>query len=81
MAITVVASLVSRLRLDRARAWLEARGPDEEVLILGASLAAANEIARSAARKKGGAFGWHRLTLAQLAGALALPEATRRGLA
>jgi hypothetical protein len=30
---------------------------------------------------KGGAFGGHRLALAQLAATIALPELTRRGLA
>jgi hypothetical protein len=81
VAIAVVASAVGRSRLERARAWLETRGPAEEVLILGASLAAANELARSVAGTKGGAFGWHRLTLPQLAASMALPSLIGRGLA
>ncbi len=31
-------------RLDRAQAWLKAREPAEEVLIIGASLDSANEL-------------------------------------
>jgi hypothetical protein len=81
MAITVVTSAAGRYRLERARAWLETRSPAEEVLILGASLAAANELARSVAGMKGGAFGWHRLTLPQLAAGMALSSLTGRGLA
>jgi ATP-dependent helicase/nuclease subunit B len=81
MTIAVVTSAASRSRHARARAWLEQRAPAEEVLILGTTPASANEIARGVATKKGGAFGWHRLTLAQLAHIIALPELTRRGLA
>ena len=40
----------------RARAWLEAREPAEEVLIVGASLDAANEVARAVAQMRGAAF-------------------------
>ena len=55
------------MRIRRAEAWLESRNPDEELLIIGASLDAANELVRRVAKKKGAAFGWHRLALAQLA--------------
>jgi hypothetical protein len=37
------------------------------VLIVGATPDAANELARKVAKEKGAAFGWHRLTLPQLA--------------
>jgi ATP-dependent helicase/nuclease subunit B len=50
------------------------------VLILGASLAAANELARSVAGMRGGAFGWHRLTLPQLAASMAQPSLIGRGI-
>ena len=81
MPATVVTSVSSRSRIDRARAWLQARDAAEEVLILGASLGAANELARSLVKTKGAAFGWHRLTLAQLAANVALPALTERKLA
>jgi hypothetical protein len=50
MGTHVLVSSMSHRRLARARAWLEARAPSEEVLIIGASLDAANELAREAAR-------------------------------
>jgi hypothetical protein len=81
MTTTVVTSVGSLSRIDRARAWLETRADAEEVLILGASLGAANELARGLAKTKGAAFGWHRLTLAQLAANIASPVLTERGLA
>jgi hypothetical protein len=43
-------------------------------------LDAANELVRRVAKKKGAAFGWHRLTLAQLAFAVAAPVLAARGL-
>src|SRR6267143_4224769 len=81
MTATVVTSVGSLSRIDRARAWLETRDDAEELRILGASLGAANELARSLAKTRGAAFGWHRLTLAQLAANIASPVLTERGLA
>jgi hypothetical protein len=78
MPTTVLTSVASRFRIERARAWLENKDTAEEVLILAASLSAANEIARSIAKVKGAAFGWHRLTLAQLAVNIALPDTRQR---
>jgi ATP-dependent helicase/nuclease subunit B len=66
--------------MARARSWLEAREPAEEVLIVGASRDAANEVARGVARMRGAAFGWHRLTLTQLAAALAGSALAARGI-
>ena len=67
-------------RIRRAQTWLEGRAAREEALIVGATLDAANELARKAAKKKGAAFGWHRLTLPQLAFAIAAPILAARGL-
>jgi RecB family exonuclease len=77
----VATSAVNHRRIRRARVWLESRVAAEEVLIIGASLDAANELARRVAKEKGAAFGWHRLTLAQLAAALAAPLLAERKLA
>jgi ATP-dependent helicase/nuclease subunit B len=71
---------MSQRRIARARAWLEAREPAEEVLIIGASLDAANQVARGVAQMKGAAFGWHRLSLTQLAAALAGPTLAAWGI-
>ena len=61
--------------------WLLARAPAEEVVIVGANLDAANELARRVATEKGAAFGWHRLTLSQLVAAAAAPVLAARRLA
>jgi ATP-dependent helicase/nuclease subunit B len=75
-----VTSAANHRRIGRARTWLESRLVDEEVLIIGASLDAANELARKVAEEKGVAFGWHRVTLPQLAAALAAPLLAERKL-
>jgi len=62
-----VISSTSLRRIGIARGWLENRTAAEEVLIVGATPDAANELARKVAKEKGAAFGWHRLTLPQLA--------------
>ena len=49
-------------------------------MIIGASLDAANELARTVVNEKGAAFGWHRLTLPQLAYAIAAPALAERKL-
>jgi hypothetical protein len=69
MGITAVNSATSQCRIGRGREWLEARTPAEQVLIVGATLGAANEFARSVAQTKGASFGYHRMTLGQLAAA------------
>lgn len=76
----LVVSSVNLRRIARARVWLEARQPGEEVLIVGASLDAANELVRRVVSEKGAAFGWHRLTLPQLAAVAARPALTLRGV-
>ena len=50
--------------------------PAEEVLIIGTTLGAANEIARGLAQTKGASFGYHRMTLGQFASSLARPALT-----
>lgn len=71
---------MSHRRIARARAWLKARDPAEELLIIGGSLDAANELARVVVQTSGSAFGWHRFTLAQLAAVLAAPTMAARGI-
>ena len=80
MSCVVVTSSTARIRIRRAEVWLESRKPDEELLVIGATLDAANELARQVAKKKGAAFGWHQLTLPQLAFAIAAPVLAARGL-
>jgi hypothetical protein len=80
MSRIAVTSSAARFRIRRAEAWLESRNPDEELLVIGATLDAANELVRRVAQKKGAAFGWHRLTLPQLTFTIAAPVLAARGL-
>jgi hypothetical protein len=81
MTTTLVISADSRSRIEAARAWLEACGSAAEAVILGGSLAAANDLARASSKATGATCGWHRLTLLQLAANVALPTLAERGLA
>jgi ATP-dependent helicase/nuclease subunit B len=80
MRAIVVTSVAHRRRLERARTWLESRGESEELLVVGATLDGPNELARAVAQDKGVAFGWHRLSISQLAFAIASPALGARGL-
>lgn len=81
MNLLAVTSVSSRRRIERARAWLEARERDEELVIVGATVGAANELARQVASRNGGAaFGWHRIGLPQLVSIVAAQELTRSGV-
>lgn len=80
MAAKLIISASNHRRIREARSWLEAREPTEEVLIVGATLDAANELARTVARERGAVLGWHRLSLPQLAAAVARPTLASRGL-
>lgn len=80
MPSAVAVSAASHRRIRRASAWLENRAAADEVLIVGASLDAANELTRNAAIHVGAAFGWHRLTLSQLAVSIVRPELADKGL-
>src|SRR6516225_7848622 len=73
MVLTIVTAAASPHRIAHARDWLHARQPAEEVLIIGPTLGAANEFTRDLAQKKRASLGYHRLTLGQLASALARP--------
>ena|SRR5262249_5632539 len=71
MALSVITSAAGHQRVACGLDWLKARAPAEEVLIMGSTLIAANEIARSLARAKGASFGYYRMTLGQLSSTLA----------
>jgi RecB family exonuclease len=80
MHASAIVSAVNHRRIAHARAWLRKRAPGEEVLIVGAALDAANELTRGVAMEKSAAFGWHRLTLPQLAATIAAPILASRDL-
>jgi hypothetical protein len=57
----IVTSSANQSRIAQARAWLKARTPAEELLVLAANADAANALVRDLALERGAAFGWHRL--------------------
>ncbi|MEO6419698.1 MAG: PD-(D/E)XK nuclease family protein, partial [Polyangiaceae bacterium] len=75
----IVVSPVASRRLASAAQWLVARGRSERVLIIG-SVEATSQLSRSVARTLGSSFGWERLTLGRVAGALAGPALAAQGL-
>jgi len=80
MSVHAVLSWNGHRRIHGAQRWLENRAAAEEVLIVGATLDAANELVRKVAKKKSAVFGWHRFTLPQLAFTIAAPILAARGL-
>lgn len=81
MSATVVRASAAHLRIERARAWLSAREPSEEVLVVAANADAASDLLRDAAAERGAAFGWHRATLGRVAMELSTRAVVERGLA
>jgi hypothetical protein len=79
--VRVVESAAVEDRWQAARAFVEARGPAAEVLIVGATREAADDLAREIAVARGATFGLYRLSLVQLALRCATAELARRGLA
>ncbi|HEY3594611.1 MAG TPA: PD-(D/E)XK nuclease family protein, partial [Polyangiaceae bacterium] len=67
-------------RIRRAVELLRKEGASAEIAIVAPSIDAASWVARQAAALQGAAFGWHRFTLARLAGFLASPLLAARGL-
>ncbi len=68
-------------RRARALEWLGARRAGSSALIVGASMEAAADLVREAARERPAGFGWQRLTTGRLAATLAAPLLAERGLA
>ena len=69
------------MRLAAAREALLALAPGSAALIVGATRAAADELAAEVARARGAAFGIERASFYELAIRLALPSLAREGLA
>jgi ATP-dependent helicase/nuclease subunit B len=71
-AVRLVESPAAAVRLDAARTFIEQWSPDRELLIVGASRDAADDLARTIAHRRGATFGLYRYNLIQLAAALTL---------
>ena len=65
--LRVISSTSASRRLDAAHLFLARRPPAAEVTIIGASRGAADDFARSAARRSGATFGLTRVSLTELA--------------
>src|SRR5262245_41767190 len=80
-AVRVVQSASAAVRLREARRFLDAFEPGAEVLLLGASRGAVDDLARAFAMDKGATFGLHRLSFTQFAARLAATDLAARGSA
>ncbi len=65
--LRVITATSASARLNAAADFLAHRPPSSEVVIVGASRGAADDFARSIARRAGATFGWMRFSLTQLA--------------
>ncbi len=79
-ALHLFTSASSEERLSVVHDALSERGSDSETVVVGASRAAADEIALAVASQRGGLFGVTRMGYAELATKLALPALAARGL-
>jgi CRISPR/Cas system-associated exonuclease Cas4 (RecB family) len=79
--LTTIQSGSAAVRLREARRFLEQFEPGAEVLLLGASRGAVDDLARAISLERGATFGLHRLSFTQLAARLALMELAARGRA
>src|SRR6266542_5481208 len=76
----VFRSPAASARVAAAMEFVLSCGRASQIVIVGASADAAAQVARDAALRAGGAFGWHRFTLARLAGTLASRTFGEEGL-
>jgi CRISPR/Cas system-associated exonuclease Cas4 (RecB family) len=77
-SLRIVESSEAALRLETAQAWLLAHA-ERGAVIVGASRGAADDLARTVAKARGGALGLHRFSFTQLAAHLAAPVLSTRG--
>ena len=71
--VRVVESASNELRLAEARAFVRSNLRNADLLLVGASRGAADDLARSIAIESGATVGLHRFSLTQLAARLAAP--------
>ncbi len=77
----LVVSASAAARVAQARAWLDDQPAATELLVIGGSWDAADDLVRAAALAQGARFGTTRLTLGTLAGILATPALAALGRA
>lgn len=79
--VRLIESSSAQLRLDAARAFVEAHARDGDVWLVGASRGSVDDLARTIASRTGATIGLHRFSLTQLAARLAAPALADQGLA
>jgi len=79
--VRLVESSAAQLRLAEARAFVRAQAARGDVLVVGASRGAADDLARAVAIESGATIGLHRFSVSQLAARLAAPVLASRELA
>jgi CRISPR/Cas system-associated exonuclease Cas4 (RecB family) len=79
--IRAVQSASAAARLQVARQFIHQFSPGDEVLLVGASRGAVDDLARGVAMAKGATFGLHRLSFTQLAARLAANQLATQGRA
>jgi ATP-dependent helicase/nuclease subunit B len=79
--VRAIQSPSAAIRLSEARRFLDQFAPGDELLLLGASRGAVDDLARTIAMEKGATFGLHRLSFTQLAARLAAADLAGSGQA
>lgn len=74
--LRVIVSTSASARLDGAQRFLAARSPATEVVVVGASRGAADDLARSVAARSGATFGLVRFSFTELAASAAASDRT-----
>src|SRR5688572_22602590 len=81
LGVRALRSASASIRLHEARRFLDTFSPGTEVLLLGGSRGAVDDLARTIAMEKGASFGLHRLSFTQLAARLAAADLAANGQA
>ena len=80
-SLRIVESAAAELRLAQARAFVESRLAQTDIVIVSASRGAADDLARSVAASRPATLGLHRFSFTQLAARLAAPVLATRAMA
>jgi hypothetical protein len=75
--LTIFCSPAAASRLDAGHRFIESFDPSAELLLVGETRDAVDDLAREVVARRGASFGLHRLSLRQLASSLAATESLR----
>ena len=80
-SFAIVSSPAAYARLDAVQSFIEGLPPSLELLLVGHTREAVDDVARDVTRSRGASFGVHRFSMRQLASRLAAIELARHGQA